>query len=169
MAALKLCATCLIKKPRADFYTHPRASDGLLGRCKDCHRAAMILNRRAKLEACREYDRQRAGDPRRVAARRLYSKTEAYRASHAKACAAYSHRHPERKSAQKKVNNAVRDGRLTTQPCEVCGSATAQAHHDDYARPLDVRWLCVPHHAAHHKDLRAIARRDRGADAAHAA
>jgi hypothetical protein len=32
----------------------------------------------------------------------------------------------------------------------VCGEPEAQAHHDDYAKPLDVRWLCNKHHREHH-------------------
>src|SRR5262245_57418077 len=39
----------------------------------------------------------------------------------------------------------LKRGKIKRQPCEVCGS-TAQMHHDDYSRPLEVRWLCRPHH-----------------------
>src|SRR4051812_39153823 len=41
---------------------------------------------------------------------------------------------------------ALRKGVLTRQPCEVCGSEKSQAHHEDYSKPLEVRWLCRPHH-----------------------
>ncbi len=58
---------------------------------------------------------------------------------------------PERFNARSKVGYAIKSGRLTRQPCAVCGSAPAEAHHDDYSRPLDVRWLCKPHHREHHK------------------
>lgn len=47
------------------------------------------------------------------------------------------------------VGAAVRHGKLRRLPCEVCG-AQAHAHHDDYSRPLDVRWLCPMHHKQHH-------------------
>jgi len=63
--------------------------------------------------------------------------------------------------ARKAAANAVRDGRLTRQPCEVCGrTETVEAHHDDYTKPLDVRWLCRPHHRELHRipeDLRSVA------------
>lgn len=38
------------------------------------------------------------------------------------------------------------------------GFHKVQAHHDDYSKPLEVRWLCVPHHALHHKQLRQAAK-----------
>lgn len=54
-----------------------------------------------------------------------------------------------RRIAVAALNDAVRSGRITRQACEVCG-APAQAHHDDYAKPLEVRWLCTEHHALEH-------------------
>jgi hypothetical protein len=31
-------------------------------------------------------------------------------------------------------------------PCSVCGAEPTEAHHQDYAKPLDVQWLCKSHH-----------------------
>lgn len=42
--------------------------------------------------------------------------------------------------------------------CETCGSErNIDAHHDDYAKPLDVRWLCGRCHAQHHIALKVAA------------
>lgn len=49
------------------------------------------------------------------------------------------------------VRRAIQAGKLHRGPCEVCGAAQADAHHDDYSRPLDVRWLCRSHHVEVHK------------------
>jgi hypothetical protein len=47
---------------------------------------------------------------------------------------------------------AIRTGELVRQSCELCGSTEkTDAHHDDYSRPLDVRWFCRPCHIAFHK------------------
>jgi hypothetical protein len=51
------------------------------------------------------------------------------------------------------VSNAIRTGRLARQGCEVCGDR-AHAHHDDYSKPLDVRWLCSQHHTDHHRAMK---------------
>jgi hypothetical protein len=58
---------------------------------------------------------------------------------------------PLKKRARNAVSGALRSGRLIRQPCEVCQAEPAEAHHDDYSRPLEVRWLCRRHHEeAHH-------------------
>lgn len=64
----------------------------------------------------------------------------------------YALTHPERASAKRAVMTEVRSGRLVRQPCEICGAA-AQAHHDDYSKPLDVIWLCPNHHGERHRLL----------------
>lgn len=43
-----------------------------------------------------------------------------------------------------------RRGLLIPEPCW-CGEEDVVMHHDDYARPIDVVWLCRPHHQEHHR------------------
>lgn len=46
----------------------------------------------------------------------------------------------------------IKSGKLIKQPCEICGTnEDIQAHHDDYDKPMDIRWLCSKHHREHHK------------------
>ncbi len=46
-------------------------------------------------------------------------------------------------------------GKLIKKPCEICGSEEKiDAHHDDYAKPMDVRWLCKKHHREHHLSIK---------------
>ena len=53
--------------------------------------------------------------------------------------------------ARNDVANALQSGRLTKGPCETCGAThKVHGHHDDYLKPLVVRWLCPKHHAEHH-------------------
>jgi len=61
-------------------------------------------------------------------------------------------RDKEKIYARKQAQHAIRTGQLTRQPCEVCFTiANIHAHHDDYTKPLDVRWLCETHHNEHHR------------------
>ncbi len=55
---------------------------------------------------------------------------------------------------------AKRAGDLVAKPCEVCGSRPSVAHHDDYAKPLDVRWLCRSCHGRWHAEHGSAANRD---------
>ena len=61
--------------------------------------------------------------------------------------------HPEAYAAHKVVVVAIRNGMLVRRPCEICGAENARAHHEDYSKPLDVRWLCQIHHVARHREL----------------
>ena len=59
-------------------------------------------------------------------------------------------RNPEKHKAHYTVANAIKSGKLVKQPCEICGNTKVQAHHDDYSKPLEIRWLCTKHHSKHH-------------------
>ncbi len=63
-----------------------------------------------------------------------------------------------RELATSKVNQAIKRGAITRQPCEVCGATKVDAHHDDYNEPLAVRWLCRPHHQQFHAQQYGVAR-----------
>jgi hypothetical protein len=52
------------------------------------------------------------------------------------------------------VRSAVYKGRMQRLPCEVCGQKKSEAHHDDYSRRFDVRWLCREHHVLYHGGAR---------------
>lgn len=55
-----------------------------------------------------------------------------------------------------KTYHAIRSGKLIRNPCEVCGEIKVEAHHDDYDKPYDVRWLCVQHHHEFHGRQRRL-------------
>lgn len=132
---MKKCRDCGLEKPTSEFYTHPRMADGVLNSCKECHKASMRAVYAAKRHEKLAYDRVRNRKPHR-------------RACRANALVRHRAEHPERARARNAVSNAIRDGRLVRpDSCPLCGSAVpVQAHHHDYARPLDVEWVCFKCH-----------------------
>lgn len=133
----KICFKCGKKKQLKKFYAHKEMGDGHLNKCivctkKDTARRYSSPEGQARI---REYERKRWRDPERR--KRAYGYMRAHRG-----------RYPGKTRARYRVANAVRDGKLMKAACEVCGETRVQAHHEDYRRPLVVRWLCRKHHLA---------------------
>jgi hypothetical protein len=59
---------------------------------------------------------------------------------------------PEKRKAHSITNNALRSGTINRHPCCVCGNK-AQAHHEDYSKPLEIIWFCSRHHADRHIEI----------------
>lgn len=115
-------------------------ADGHLNKCKECTKRDVLQHRNEHLDRIRKYDRQRANAPHRLKAKIDFTKK-------------YRQANPLIYQAHVKLNNAVRDGKIQKQPCEICGNPRSEAHHPDYSKPLEVAWLCSVHHKAeHHKN-----------------
>lgn len=74
----------------------------------------------------------------------------------------YNEKYPEKIRARYILNNAIRKGQLERKSCEVCGNEKAEAHHDDYTKPLEVKWLCSKCHAEYHKNMGFMASKYKG-------
>lgn len=142
-----ICKHCQTEKPEADFYASSKS------KCKECIKSAVRLHREQNIEKIREYDKQRGNTPQRVKARQEYLKTEAGKQAKKRAIDAYRKRYPMKYAAHVITGNAIRDGNLIeASNCSVCNSTQKiQGHHDDYTKPLDVRWLCEKCHKEWHK------------------
>lgn len=89
----------------------------------------------------------------------LFSTTKRYCLSHhAEYMRTWRKTHPL--SAEQKVKDIARSianvyqkrGKLIPQPCEVCRTTEeVEKHHEDYSKPLVVRWLCRSCHLAEHR------------------
>lgn len=108
-----------------------------MSECKECWKAR-VKARRLVDPKVRAYDRERAKLPHRLA--NAVEVTRRWRADN-----------PDAYRAHCALNNAVRKGVVQKKPCEVCaGTVGIHAHHKDYAKPLDVIWLCARcHHRLH--------------------
>lgn len=152
---LIICSICKEEKPLDDYYDHPAGKHGKLNRCKPCHRAASRKNRANRIDYYRDYDKHRAMQPHRIATRLRYQDTEEGKEATERAKKKWLLANPLKRAAQVSVGNAVRDGKLEKlKSCEECGVSNVRihGHHDDYAKPLNVRWLCSQCHSDWHKE-----------------
>ena len=121
------CGTCLARAASRQWMKeHPEQA------------AAIREHNRARTAAYRAADPERAKRQGRENMARYRAKTGNTVHSEAR--------------AHRILNGALKRGYMTRQPCERCGAEKTDAHHDDYSRPLDVRWLCRRCHMAVHKE-----------------
>ena len=52
----------------------------------------------------------------------------------------------KRARARSYLHVYIKRGKVQRGPCETCGRKKVEAHHDDYSKPLQVRWFCRKHH-----------------------
>ncbi len=132
---MKECFKCGQVKPLSDFYKHKQMADGHVNKCKECNKQDVRKNRLANVDYYRQYDRVRGN-------RQSASYTVEYRSSN-----------KNKHKAHGIVQRAIRCGKLFKEPCSVCGQLEGvHAHHDDYLKPLNVRWLCPAHHRQWHDE-----------------
>lgn len=154
---MKECFKCGTVKPLSDFYNHKQMADGHLNKCKDCTKRDVKRNRDDNVEYYRGYDSWRYENDPKVKERHIkYSKTESCAISMRESSARWRARNPNARAAHIILGNAVRGGRIDKPVnCSCCGKFTPSrrlhGHHHDYAKPLDVTWLCDICHAALHK------------------
>jgi hypothetical protein len=150
----KECFKCGAEKPLSEFYKHSGMKDGHLNKCKCCNKSDVKRNYQDNIEHYKDYERGRASKPHRVEARARYAKTDGGKEAGNRGSRSWRERNPIKRMASTIVGNAVRGGRLAKpSTCEVCASEPSRlhGHHDDYAFPLIVRWLCPGCHSQWHK------------------
>lgn len=129
----KSCSKCEQKKPLSDFYPGTR-------KCKICTAAQVRANYAKRREQYRAYDKERTQRPDRKKKKLEYQLRS-------------RERHPLRKRARDLVQIHIKSGRLV-RPCKCSAclkKCTPEAHHEDYAKPLEVVWLCFKCHRARHQ------------------
>lgn len=126
------CTKCGDTKDGDGFYRHPKSANGLMAKCKECHKFD-VKHRRRTNPAVQAYDRARGNrhKPGYIKGRR--------------------EKFPEMYKAHTAVGNALRDGKIFKEPCLFCeATENIHGHHRDYSKPLDVVWLCAKCHQRLH-------------------
>ncbi len=124
------CCQCGATRPLSHFTKDTRKPDGHAGLCLPCKRVI---------------DRERI--------RRRYATDEVFRRK--KIAVASRHiQKPEQRRARLLAQNARRTGLLvrpdTCERCDLVG-VPLHGHHDDYSKPLEVKWLCRTCHGRQHR------------------
>lgn len=141
LLADKICSSCAVRKPVADFAMRNRSVRR--GQCRECWNL-----------------RHRSPEKRSIrnAANARNRTSDAWRGRERKHSAKRYSKFPEQAKAKQMVRRAIQTGALVRPAaCEICGlspkpqrdgKSSIHGHHDDYSKPLVVRWLC---HACHIK------------------
>ncbi len=106
-------------------------------------------NRERHLELCRKRNSRVANDP--ILWEQKLQRDREHRKKHRAKFRNYDRSRDKTKVAARNIVRCrIYRGTMTRQPCEKCGDPKSQAHHEDYSRPLDVKWLCAKHHKELH-------------------
>jgi hypothetical protein len=134
---MKLCLKCEQTKPVVEFYRDCTRPGGRHPYCKECQRRSASEYFRLHPEVNKRAVRRYKDSHREVLNRRS---------------AEYALANPEKIRARSLANSARRHGRLVAPTvCGSCGKARKiRMHHEDYSKPLDVRWLCDVCHTQLH-------------------
>ena len=161
----KECRRCFKVKDLSEFYKHKEMFDGFLNICKECVKNRIQNYRKINIDKVKKYDRNRPNAEERNIKNKLRlgflknNDPQKYQQI-LKSKKKWTIKNPEKRKASHILNNAVRDGRIVKpKSCSVCKKAKKiDGHHDDYALPLVVIWLCSRCHQKLHKERNEVQR-----------
>lgn len=160
MIMKKVCKKCGLEKPIEEFYVHKQMNDGHLNFCKECVKGRTHKYRQDNLEKIRNYDRNRPNAKERAkkesesikSDKRRYNRMLEFKKQ-------WNKENKYKKNAHNEVQKAIKKGLLIRpNKCEMCGKTNCeiQGHHDDYAKPLNIVWVCTECHGKIHRKYKGI-------------
>ena len=156
----KVCSRCHTEKPISAFYPRKDRPGLYVAWCKPClveHGREYRQTEQGKktTEAYNQSENRKqslakynVSDKRTAVSLRYYltGKPKEHLARRKKTDRNYS----KKKATQATARRAILSGKITPQPCEFSHlnncHGRIEMHHDDYSRPLVIRWLCSRHH-----------------------
>lgn len=134
------CYKCKQEKDLTEFYKDKNSKSGLMSKCKSC-----------SIAYGKEYS-----------ARFPHWRRESQKASRLRAAWNYIRKNPGKVRARKKVQEAVKIGRIIKPlNCEKCTETRIHAHHylgyeGDHWK--DIQWFCYKHHNEAHRLMEATSK-----------
>ena len=130
---MKKCCRCHKEKKEEYFYKDKSRKNGFYPACKECEASRRLK----RIDYLKDYYKKH---------KKYFQKKWRY----------WHDTNRKQFNAVHKTGRSKRNGKITQEPCIVCGSLLTEAHHDDYSKPLDVIWLCLKHHIWLHRGLKEM-------------
>lgn len=148
------CDHCNQDKPESDFYTYAKR------KCKGCFKSYRQWYEKAFPEkVAAKHSRQWVKNrDKHLAKRRQNPIRRKLTDSDKVQLRNWRKNHRIEWNAKARVRYAVLTGDIIRpEACQKCAHhCRPQAHHEDYAKPLDVQWLCASCHKRRHKEMDAL-------------
>lgn len=149
---IKRCCHCKREDGELKIFSRNKIKNGTIRYCYICPECLKEKSETIRLSKGEDYSTQKGklyrwrlkNDPRyreMAERRKLYN---------------INRRHSLKVKVRSILNNAIKYGKLFRLPCSICGNIKAQAHHEDYSKPLDVIWFCSKHHAKRESEIRKV-------------
>ena len=163
---MKYCGGCSTEKSLLDFHKNSSKTDGLASQCKVCANKYKPSKKKRRIynkdyrnknskKIAKIYTAWRKQNPDKISAYAVKWKNkypdrskEIFRKSSKK----YISSNPEKAAAHNALRCAVRRGKVTKWPCQICGNEKSHGHHSSYDEFMwfAVTWLCAKHHKEAH-------------------
>lgn len=144
MEKQRRCTRCGVLKPVTEFWKNSHCRSGFLNQCKACVTKAPENVPRICLSCQKPFyaNKYRIKSGRGIYCSRSCQAREAWRVIPTRAT----------KLQRVRANSFVYNNLMASSSCEACQAAGVMihGHHEDYNKPEEVRWLCVPCHRRLH-------------------
>lgn len=152
----QICCRCKIEKDLEEFHKQKRNPLGHAYSCKKCEHERYVKKKakdpeRWNLLSKLWHRKKKEEDP--DIWKKRYQKSKERILNYIKS---NKERDKIKLRARNNVNRWLRLGQITrAEKCSECGSNTKlEAHHEDYSKPREIKWLCVSCHVMADKKRR---------------
>ena len=149
---MKKCNECGAEKPLSEFYKNSASADGVMSVCKPCNTERTRRWRKSNPEKTLACSREWARNNRSACCSASHRSREKNMGVVRAREKAYRESNRGKVRARDRVYRAIIEGVLKRPSrCSQCDClCDAQAHHEDYSKPLAVEWLCPACHGERH-------------------
>ena len=149
---MKTCLLCSSEKETSEFGKDSSTSDGISRYCMSCNRLKGRRYRESNKASVRTKNKKYR-ESHKDEAKVLFDNWSKHNKDKIYASSLRSRaKYPERDKARRALRRAVASGKVAKLfYCEECCSdKNIEGHHEDYSKPLEVKWLCRKCHRSLH-------------------